>query len=172
MFLKKPILFYILPILTLAALFSCEKDDICSSETETTPRLLIEFYDTDNPENIKSVPHIRVQGVGNDNTLEGLSGTSSANSIALPLRTDALITEYVITKDYDESTGGNPDILRITYNREDIYVSRACGYKTIFTDVIITIVNDGDNWIDYYQPVDADFQNVENERETHFYLFH
>ena len=164
--------FYLIFLFLLTTLFSCERDDICSSETETTPRLLIEFYDTDNPENIKSVPFIRVQGVDNDNTLDGLSGTSSANSLALPLRTDALITEYVITKDYDETSGGNPDTVRITYNREDIYVSRACGYKTIFTEVIISIVNDGDNWIDYSQPVDVDFQNVENERTTHFKLFH
>ena len=36
--------------LFLIVLFSCEKDDICPDTTQTTPRLVIEFYDLTAPD--------------------------------------------------------------------------------------------------------------------------
>jgi hypothetical protein len=69
----------------------------------------------------------------------------------------------------------NPDTLTITYSREDIFVSRACGYKTIFKNVEVSIENededDNENWILNTQSIN-DNLNVEDETEAHFNFAH
>ena len=108
---------------------------------------------------------------------------AAATQIVLPLRTDSNTTQYVLIKDTsinnngtpddlsDDFYDGNPDIITISYSREDVYVSRACGYKTIFKNVTLTIEPDSDNWIKSRQPLN-DNQSVEDETETHFNIFH
>ena len=66
---------------------------------------------------------------------------------------------------------GNEDIITINYSTEQVYVSRACGYKTIFKNVTLTINNDGDNWIQSKESIN-DNQSVEDEKAAHFKLFH
>ena len=175
---------FALLLIIIIAFWGCEKDDICSEDTETTPRLILRFYDNDNPENIKTVPNILVNGLGSNFIVDDLDGSVSRDSIVLPLKTNALETQFRIYKDFsyddngtpddttDDIIGGNEDILTVDYNVEFVYVSRACGYKTIFTEVILTIEDDGDNWILNTQPVNDDFQNIENERAAHFQIFH
>ncbi|MCB0432970.1 MAG: hypothetical protein KDD18_08165, partial [Mangrovimonas sp.] len=92
-------------------------------------------------------------------------------------------TQFSIYKDFainnngtpsdpdDDYVTGNEDIITITYNPEQVYVSRACGYKTIYKNVVVSVTNDGDNWIQLIQSVD-DIQTVENEREAHFKIYH
>ena len=48
---------------------SCERDDICHGSTPTTPKLIIELYDSASPENAKFATKLRVQGVGNPDFL-------------------------------------------------------------------------------------------------------
>ena len=160
---------------------SCERDDICPESTPTTPKLIVEFYDTLDPETVKFVPQIRVQGVGNDGVLTGYDGVNE-DDLLLPLRTDTTATQYRIRKDYsindagtpddtsDDYANGNEDIITIKYTTELVFVSRACGYKTIFNNVSLTIEPDGDNWILSRQYAN-DNQSVEDEKTAHFYLF-
>ena len=175
---------YILCLLLLSSLLltNCERDDICPEDTPTTPQLIIRFYDLANPDNFKSVPNFRIQGVGNENFLGSYAGTSATDSIALPLRTDAFTTEYLLHKNYsyddndtpndtsDDIIGGNEDIITVSYDTESVYVSRACGYKTVFRNVEITVTNDGDTWIQLVQPVN-DIQSVENETAANFKIW-
>ena len=49
--------------LFLIVIFSCEKDDICSDTTQTTPRLVIEFYDLSSPDEILAVPGLLPLGL-------------------------------------------------------------------------------------------------------------
>ena len=165
-------------------IWSCEKDDICSEDTETTPRIIIEFYDNDNPDDLKVVENIHVQGIGNEVVVNGYNGSTEESTIILPLKTDAFETSFSIYKDFsvndngtptdssDDFIEGNEDIITISYLTEDVYVSRACGYKIIFDEVVITVETDTDNWIDNVQPVSEDIQTVENEREAHYKIFH
>ena len=160
---------------------SCEPDDICSAGTSTTPNLIIEAYDVNNPENIKAITKLVIGGIGNDFILT--NGIISASKIELPLKTDANTTQYILIKDAFINTNGTPDdtnddfydgnidTITINYTREEVYVSRACGYKTIFQNVTFVIEPDGDNWIKSRQPLN-DNQSVENETETHFNIFH
>ena len=43
---------------------SCEKDDICDANTPTTPRMVIKFFDINNPTVEKSVTNLKVIGEG------------------------------------------------------------------------------------------------------------
>ena len=43
---------------------SCQRDDICPESTQTTPKLVIEFFDIDFPEQSKSVPRLNVIAEG------------------------------------------------------------------------------------------------------------
>ena len=71
----------------------------------------------------------------------------------------------------DDFTEGNEDIISISYSTESIYVSRACGYKTVFRNVTLTVNNDADNWIKLKESL-TDNQSIEDETTTHFNLYH
>jgi len=173
-------------IITLLLLFfaitNCEKDDICSENTQTTSRLFIEFYNNANPEDRKNVFNFRVQGVDNENVLDNYNVVTS-NSLYLPLKTDQNQTQFMLHNNYeiddngtpdddtDDFVTGNEDIITISYLATEVYVSRACGYKTIFENVTITVEDDGDKWIDFIQST-TDNEPITNETEAHFNLFH
>ncbi|WP_100615904.1 DUF6452 family protein [Confluentibacter citreus] len=174
----------IIPLIcvTLAVItISCERDDICPESTPTTPKLIIEFYDSANPENVKFVPLIRVQGINNDEVLEGYNA-ANVQKLELPLRIDTTATQYKLHRDYsinnngtpddpsDDFANGNEDIITIKYTTEQVFVSRACGYKTVFKNVSLTIEDDTNKWILSRQSV-TDNQSVEDETTAHFYLF-
>ena len=101
----------------------------------------------------------------------------------MPLKTTETITQYSLHKNYsvndngtpndttDDFLNGNEDIITIEYVTEEVYVSRACGFKTVFKNIRITVADDGDRWIQNYRSVD-DNQIVENEDAPHFRLFH
>ena len=162
-------------ILALVLLFivttNCEKDDICPVTMATTPKLIIRFYDiTDQTETLR-VLALQVQGDGNEDVYQSAVST---DSLPLPLKTFDNITRFKLHKEYaDDGNGnilGNEDIIDIEYITEEVYVSRACGYKTIFDNVRLTVVDDGDNWIKLIQ-----FENpltVDNETAAHVQIFH
>jgi hypothetical protein len=120
---------------------SCEPDDICDPTTPTTPRMLIQFFDFNNANTAKSVTNLKV--IGNDMT-EGVvlspSATgdgryvTSGNNILLPLNPEADIVKYKFIINYGDRNPllVNEDNLEFKYTRQNIYVSRACGFKTIF----------------------------------------
>ncbi|WP_162623239.1 DUF6452 family protein [Confluentibacter sediminis] len=172
-----PLIFLIFMGITI----SCERDDICPESTPTTPNLIIEFYESTDPETASFVPKLRVQGIDNSDVLEGYNAANT-KELKLPLKTDSNITQYRLHRDYsindngtpndtsDDFANGNEDIITIKYTTELVFVSRACGYKTIFKNVSLTIEPDSDNWIKSRQSVN-DNQSVEDETTAHFYLF-
>ncbi|MFV0564496.1 MAG: DUF6452 family protein [Flavobacteriaceae bacterium] len=156
---------------------SCERDDICAESTSTTPSLIIDLYNADNTENKKNVAGLYVIGIGQDEALSGYE-IVSVNQLVLPLRTDADSTQYTLRKNTTlnddgtiDTTSGNVDTLTIKYHRNELYVSRACGYKTIFENLSITIVEDSDNWMKSRELL-LDTNTIENETETHFKITH
>ncbi|MFL0354525.1 DUF6452 family protein [Xanthomarina sp. GH4-25] len=172
--------FLIIPLLVLfVTLLSCEKDDICSETTETTPNMHIVFYDinfpsTDTPKNVKK---LRVTGIGDPDpgVVSTYDGSKSAKEVYLPLKTTENSTQFILHKDYkideDDNVLGNPDTITISYVRKEVFVSRACGYKTIFENVVVTVEDDGDKWIQIAQAVN-DNQTVEHEDDIHYKIFH
>lgn len=153
---------------------SCERDDICAESTATTPNAIIEFYDIANQETLKAVTSLYAIGEGQSDPLSDVNGVSTS-SIAIPLRTDANSTTYTFYKDYDVDDmgviSGNPDIITITYEPDEIYVSRACGFKTIFRNFTITVEDDGDNWILSLENLTENL-TIEDENQAHIAITH
>jgi hypothetical protein len=173
----------IIPILLIAMLsISCERDDICPDATPTTPRLIIDLLDAINPDTKKNVFDLVVIGVDNDDFLPDYI-FQDTDDLILPLRTDDNTTEYILIKEAsvndngtpndntDDFVDGNQDRITLNYSREEVFVSRACGFKTIFKNVTLTIVQDGDNWMLSREPL-TDNQSVEDETTTHFNISH
>ena len=166
------------------AIWSCERDDICAEATATTPNLIIRFYDINNQDEFKSVRQLTVRGLddfgvpGNEITLPSVS----PDSIALPLRFAnediETITRFQLEKDSDFATNGNDtndsniDVIEVRYTPEFVYVSRACGFKSIFNfgnTGGVSIDPDGDNWI-----INTDIinQTIDNENAAQVIIFH
>ena len=101
----------------------------------------------------------------------------------MPLKTTENQTQFKLHNNYeiddngtpdddsDDFITGNEDIITISYLATEVYVSRACGFKTVFENVTISIEDDGDKWIDFIQST-TDNEPITNATEAHFYLFH
>jgi len=161
--------------------FGCEKDDICASTTPTTPRLVISFFDKDNPNVAKSLSSLTAKAVGETNPIifnESATATeitkyqTSANKISLPLRLNSEETVYELTQNSSTPTIRNTDIITIKYTTNQIYVSRACGYKTNFRlnaeNPVSRPVDDTSEWINN---LIVETNNIETENETHVKIY-
>ncbi|WP_323789697.1 DUF6452 family protein [Psychroserpens sp.] len=176
---------YFLIIIFTVSFISCERDDICPEDVPTTPRLILEFFDISNQDNKKNVTKLFIQGVDNIAPLSGYLGDTNENTVELPLKTDDNTTSFRFIRDYaindngtpddtsDDFQTGNEDIIIINYTAENVYVSRACGYKTIYKAVSVQFgeVNVTDRWIVLAQPL-TDNQSIEDETTIHFKFFH
>lgn len=166
-------------------ILSCERDDICAEGTATTPRLLVEFYDINNPDDLKSVSRLTVYGEGLPdpnppvaNVDETILFNENTTAVELPLIVgiddDSPITaRFILEKDTnlrldeDDTTQSDIDIIEITYTTEFVYVSRACGYKSIFNNLDIDL--EDDSWI---SAVETIVTEVENENTVHVRILH
>ncbi|AYN03243.1 DUF6452 family protein [Flavobacterium sp. 140616W15] len=171
-------------IIVIAFTFSsCEKDDICDPNTPTTPRLVISFLDRTNstPKNVTNLKVIgekMTQGIiFNENAVvESDKYLTSANTISIPLKTNEDITSFrfILNANSTNLDFVNEDVIQFNYTRQNIFVSRACGYKTIFTlnrnnPFILTDSNNPEGfWI---QNVFVEEPNIEFENETHIKIY-
>jgi hypothetical protein len=160
-------------LLFVFLLVGCEKDDICDANTPTTPRLVIEFYDFNaSTETLKNVTNL---GVIAPSFIEGI-GFNGVNKIQVPLKiTEDTTTLRFIQNGSDTNiTNDNEDILKFNYSRNEVYISRACGFKTLFTlNTTSPIVptepfSSASSWIKNIVIVKA---NLENENEVHVKIF-
>jgi hypothetical protein len=156
---------------------------------------MIEFYDADNPEELKNVPRLTIYGDSPEIPIPDNDDISSAilvetfgserifdrntNAAGLPLliatQGDPTTVRFVLEKDtnlrlddiFPETS--NLDIIEISYTPEFVYVSRACGYKSTFNSLDVNEDNDGDNWIRSIEIVET---TLENENTVHVRIFH
>ena len=156
-------------ILLLVSFSSCEKDDICAKGTPVTPRIIIEFYDAAQPTVVKNVIQL---GVIEPNLTSGLAFTG-VSKIQVPLNTNqnSTILRFIQNGSDTNASNDNIDILTFNYQRVDEYVSRACGFKTLFylnETNPITLTADSNNWI---QNIQVQQINIENENEVHVKIY-
>ena len=149
---------------------ACERDDICTEEI--TPRLIVRFYDKDNPDRFKSVQDLSVRIEGVEGDVEHETIQPSTDSISIPIRVDQDMTRFILAiPGQEEEDPANEDALELTYSQEDVFVSRSCGYKAIFLDVISTLQDDGNNWIQ--EAVNANtLQDITDENQAHVKIYH
>ncbi|MBK0368868.1 DUF6452 family protein [Flavobacterium agrisoli] len=172
-----------LVLLFTFALSGCEKDDICDANTPTTPRLIIEFYDINNPDLLKTVTNLKVIGQGmsegivfNETATDDSKYRTNASSIAIPLKTneDTCTYSFILNDGNSNPALINEDIITFNYSRRDEYVSRACGFKTVYElnssnpFVQTDGVNNDGSWMQIVELVEP---NIENENEAHFKVF-
>lgn len=172
--MKRLIVSIALLLIISTYLLSCEKDDICA--TPTTPSVVIEFYQKDNPTVPKNVD-IKFHVLGSDK-MDSI-GVNPAATLKLPLRVDANTTQWYLT--YRQVTGAgtftNTDILEFSYQTKNTYVSRACGFKTTFTlnpdteeKNAIDIPEKDGLWIPE-SGFDVLKYNIEDENEAHIKIY-
>lgn len=146
---------YVLIFIFLFTFLSCEKDDICVEIT--TPNLIIKFYDNNDPTVIKQITELTVWAEAKDS----IYINKSLDSIIIPLNLNENFTKYILENNTIKDT------VKFTYNRNDIFVSRSCGYKTIFEN--LQIESNTANWI---KSISINNSTIDNEKATHIYIFH
>lgn len=143
-------------------IISCEKDDFCIDPI--TPNMIIRFYDATNTLETKAVTNLTVQPEG----YEEIYSNVSLDSIIVPLD----VSENQII--YNLTSENNQDILTITYEIEEVFVSRSCGFKAIFNNVIVTS-DSANDWILGLTELGDNIvtiTTIEDESTAHVQIYH
>jgi len=142
-------------ILALILMLSCEKDDICVETT--TPRVIILFNNFDEPENSKELSSLTFWVNENDSIVLN----QTIDSLAFPIDLTQNSTQYIF------KTNNIKDTINLEYNRKDIFVSRSCGYKTIFEEV-----QNKSNTFNWVKDITINQTTIENETAAHITILH
>jgi len=165
----KKIVFITLSLLLAVSFWNCEKDDICAEGTPVTPRVVIEFYDAANPTVLKNIVNLAVA----EPTFVNGYGYNGISKIKVPIRSNADVTtlNFIQNGSDADTTNDNIDEISFNYERVNVYISRACGFKTLFylnETNPIDLTADGNNWI---QNIVVIQPNIENENEVHVKIY-
>ena len=149
--MKKYIIIVLMLLITVS-FWNCEKDDLCAESTPTTPQVVIKCYDALNPDVLKNVTNLQYYEV--DDAGNGIGDTLeiiSASEIKVPLKTfqnsNTVRFKLILNGSDTEPTNDITDFIRFNYTKEEIYISRACGYKTNFELDPINGFEKTTNWI-------------------------
>ena len=162
-------------ILTISFLIiiSCEKDDICPDSTQTTPQLVVTFYDALDPQQSKIVESLAVYAIKDSELIliENINGINT-DSIAIPLRNDIGASNFRFIRNYSVENDiifGDFSHIYIDYEMTDVFISRACGFITNYS--LLSILNDNyaGTWITESEIVNP---VVTNENQAHVKILH
>ncbi len=151
-------------IITFITINSCERDDICIDEI--TPKLVITFYDKEDPSSVKIVTNLSAKIIIGTES-DSIPILANDTIISIPLKVTENSTQYILTINSDNGAQLIRDTISITYNREDVFVGRSCGFKTIFNNT--NYILDSNNWI---QNLETITQTIDNETDAHVKVFH
>ena len=162
----KKIAFIALSLLVAVSFWNCEKDDICAEGTPVTPRVIIEFFDAADPETPKNVTNLGVIASG---FTEGFA-FNGTNKIEVPLRTNVDTTDLDFVLNGADNDPANDETITLTFNyeRSNVFISRACGYKTIFNLTNVLPNDFTGTWISNFT---IEQPNIINENETHIKIY-
>ena len=157
-------------------IISCEKDDICPDSTQTTPQLIVTFYDVLDPQQSKIVESLAVYAVKDSELIliENINGVNT-DSIAIPLRNDIGVSNFKFIKNYSVENDiifGDQNHIYIDYEISDVFVSRACGFLANYSiSSLILVLQDYPivEWIGGYEIVNP---IVTNENQAHVKILH
>ena len=158
--MKKYILFFVL----MAGLLSCERDDFCV-QNPVTPNLVLRFYDKDDNSQTKIVERLSIIAQGKT---DSLFTNQTTDSIAIPLNSLDSETVFTLKMNNIDNTIANNQIATLTvkYDKEDVYVSRSCGFRVIYKDVNLTHTG----WIDNLST--SLITNIDNQAKAHVQVYH
>ncbi|CAM3631778.1 DUF6452 domain-containing protein [Flavobacterium gelidilacus] len=155
-----------LVLLLAVSFWNCEKDDICAETTPTTPKLVIEFFDKLNGDNNKNLTNLQYFEINSTDTLT----SNAVSTLSIPLRTTESSTTFrlILNGNDNDLTNDIIDDITINYERNEIYVSRACGYKTNFILNELDGFTTTNNWI-FVSGIANNI--IDNEDETHVKIY-
>ena len=170
---------YLFLFLIILTIYNCESDDICPESTLTTPRLIVTFYDVDNPEERKNIESLGVYIVKNSELmLINEINSINTDSIAIPLRDDESISNFKFCKDFSEDItvipSGLPNHVYFDYEISESFVSRACGFINNY-NLSVALPYDpfetpgNTNWISEVIILN---DSVTNENQSHVKILH
>jgi hypothetical protein len=147
--------FYFLLLLVLLGISGCEKDDFCIDPI--TPDLVVRFYDADNPTLTLAVTDLTIWPEGRDTIVLN----QTLDSVALPLNVNDVQTVY------NFQMGDVIDQVTVDYTVDEIFVSRSCGFKANFSDLLASAISN--NWI---QSINQIATVIEDESAAHIQILH
>ena len=150
--MKKSIYYILILLITI---ISCEKDDFCIEET--TPKMIIRFYEDANPTTIKAVSKLTVWADG----LDSIYTKKSLDSISIPLNLYEDFTKYLFASEEQVDT------VDFNYELKDVFVSRSCGYKSNFENLNVTSFSS--NWI---KNISIKQSIINHDTTAHISIFH
>lgn len=150
--MKKSIYYILILLITI---ISCEKDDFCIEET--TPKMIIRFYEDANPTTIKAVSKLTVWADG----LDSIYTKKSLDSISIPLNLYEDFTKYLFASEEQVDT------VDFNYELKDVFVSRSCGYKSNFEN--LNVSGFSSNWI---KNISIKQSIINHDTTAHISIFH
>lgn len=141
-------------------IFSCEKDDFCTTNP-VTPSLVLDLYDMNDMDALKSVDSLYVWATGKDS----LYVNASINSITIPLNSLDTNTVYNFAKGTSLL-----NTFTIRYTTEEEYISRSCGFRIIFNDVTIENGTNPNTWISSFTP--ETLTTINSQESAHVKIYH
>lgn len=138
--MKKLFIFNLFSFCLLSLFISCEDDDVCIEQT--TPKLTLIFQNEKGERSVISNLYIAREFPLNPLIdRDTLVADISIDSLNLPLRTDINYSRFFFS--IHDSIGENngmiiyplEDTLTITYDREQEFVSKGCGFKYIYKNI-------------------------------------
>ena len=124
---------YILALVSLLILSSCEKDDVCVENDSVYVNLV--FFSVEDGSTAKSVSGFSLLDLNGD-IVQNYDNTT-VSAIALVLPTSETSYGLILQKrtEVDGLTINTNDTLNFSYTPKATYVSRACGYIRTYTDL-------------------------------------
>ena len=158
-------------IVLVFAFKGCTRDDICPEGTATTPNLIVVFKSAAIPTDNKKVVGLSVETDYENSVL--VIGRTETDSIALPLNTNSDTTKYrfIRTTITETDTIVNIDKVMFLYQRQDLYVTRACGFKAVFNELDSKLEEEPGlgNWI---KSVITERTTVNDQNKAHIHMLH
>ncbi len=138
---------------------SCERDDLCS-DVPITPLLILTFDGEDNAGVQANVPFLQITSTKNNNTF--FAAPTTTDSIAIPLDITLDNTQYIFTRNSGDANTDNilSDTITFFYNRRNEFVNRACGFRTIYSN--LDTERETNNWITNSQIINSEVNDQLN----------
>jgi hypothetical protein len=155
---------YILALVSLLTLSSCEKDDVCVENDSVYINLV--FYSVEDGSTAKSVSGFSLLDLNGD-IVQNYDNTT-VSAIALVLPTSETSYDLILQKrtEVDGLTINTNDTLNFSYTPKATYVSRACGYIRTYTDLSI---NSTRNWVN---EVIVNIPEINSNNDEHVAILH
>lgn len=116
-------------LLAVVIYAGCTADDICSEDTQTTPNMVISFADNRVSGLAKPLDSLKITNLDYDQVV----WNAPADTISIPLSTEVERSTYAFTIRKNNISYTN--VYQFDYRHQEVYVSRACGYKMIYNNL-------------------------------------